>query len=394
MFLKRVPRVVLMAPLAVVLAACSESITDPVMSGPGGGFQLANVVLENPEVAICKRGGVLDQQYPFTLTATGGSGYRLPLGESFNIWSTVNGCFVMFFPGEGTTTLTLTEPGYMPSMIVLEREGLINRLDTIRGVNTVTFDASLEQNVYVYVYNDVVTPPPPPPPPAGTQGCTPGYWKQSQHFGNWKSPYSPSSSRFNAVFGVNLFTSSTTMLQALGTGGGGRYRLGRHATAALLNAANNSVNYGMTTAQVIAAVRAAVQSGNYDSAADAFEARNEKGCPLGRADLPKDRDKDKGKDKDKDKPKGHDKWDRDNDSKWHRDHDGKWDRDDDDWDNDLDYRWHRDRGDRWDDGRGKWNDRDDFKGYRERDDHRKSNGKGADGKSNGKDRDDGRKGWD
>jgi hypothetical protein len=385
MFFKRVPRVVLMAPLAVMLAACSESITDPVVSGPSGGFQLRSVFLPNPEVAICKRGGELEKQYPFTLQATGGTGYTLPLGTAFHAPSTADNCFVMFFPGQGTTTLTLSEvEGYMPSMIVLERVGLINSVDTVRGVSSVTFDASAEQVVYVFVHNDAV-PPPPPPPPTGTQGCTPGYWKQSQHFGSWKSPYSPSSSRFNTVFGVSLFSGSTTMLQALGTGGGGRYRLGRHATAALLNAANNSVNYGMTTAQVIAAVRAAAQTGNYDSAADAFEARNEKGCPLGRADLPKDKDKDKGRDKDK--PRGHDKWDRDNDSRWHRDHDGKWDDHDEvDWDNDSDFRWHRDLGDRWDDNHGKWNDRDD---------DRKSGGRGNDGKPNGKDRDDGRKGgWD
>ena len=128
-------------------------------------------------------------------------------------------------------------------------------------------------------------PPPPPPPPGGTEGCTPGYWKQSQHFGNWVGyvPTGANASRYNTVFGVNLFSANTTLLAALGKGGGGAYRLGRHSSAALLNASNSSVDYGMTTAQVIAAVQAAVASGNYDAASDQFERFNERGCDLGRA---------------------------------------------------------------------------------------------------------------
>jgi hypothetical protein len=122
-------------------------------------------------------------------------------------------------------------------------------------------------------------------PPPSTQGCTPGYWKQTQHFGNWAGyvPTGPSASRYQAVFGVSLFPSSRTLLDALRAGGGGAARLGRHSTAALLNAANGSVDYGMTPAQVIAAVQAAASSGDYGPAADMFEAYNERTCPLGRA---------------------------------------------------------------------------------------------------------------
>ena len=125
----------------------------------------------------------------------------------------------------------------------------------------------------------------PPPPPPSSEGCTPGYWKQRHHFGNWVGyvPTGPSASRYNAVFGVSLFGASTTLLDALGQGGGGKYRLGRHSSAALLNAAHSGVAYGMTPAQVIAAVQQAVASGNYDAAADRFERLNERGCPLGRA---------------------------------------------------------------------------------------------------------------
>lgn len=123
----------------------------------------------------------------------------------------------------------------------------------------------------------------------GTGGCTPGYWKQKQHFGSWIGyiPTGTTASKYNDVFGVDLFDDSVTLLQALSTGGGGIYRFGRHSTAALLNAANSGVDYGMSVAGVIAAVQAAVASGDLhliDNLADEFEERNERNCSLGRAD--------------------------------------------------------------------------------------------------------------
>jgi hypothetical protein len=120
----------------------------------------------------------------------------------------------------------------------------------------------------------------------GFQGCTPGYWKQKQHFGSWIGyiPTGPTASKYNTVFGVTLFSANTTLLDALGQGGGGANRFGRHSTAALLNTANSGVAYGMTTAQVIAAVQAAVASGNLDAQSDIFEKLNERRCPLGRSE--------------------------------------------------------------------------------------------------------------
>lgn len=121
----------------------------------------------------------------------------------------------------------------------------------------------------------------PPPPPVGREGCTPGYWKQDQHFDSWKV-YSQGAD-FDATFGVNFFTPNLTLLQALENGGGGLDALGRHAVAALLNAAAGSgVGYPYTTAQVIAIVRG---TGSYSALS--VEARknlladaNELGCPL------------------------------------------------------------------------------------------------------------------
>jgi hypothetical protein len=115
-----------------------------------------------------------------------------------------------------------------------------------------------------------------PPPPSGGQGCTPGYWKQSQHFDSWVT-YTPTMS-FNQVFGVGP---NITLLQALQARGGGADALSRHATAALLNTATSGVSYKYTTAQVIQLVRDAYSNATtYEAAKDLLAGENERGCPL------------------------------------------------------------------------------------------------------------------
>jgi prealbumin domain-containing protein len=94
----------------------------------------------------------------------------------------------------------------------------------------------------------------------GGQGLTPGYWKQSQHFFAWAG-YTQSAS-FDSVFGVTAFPSSATLLQVLGTGGGGVDALGRQAVAALLNATSPTINYPLYSWQVIKLVHDAIVSGN------------------------------------------------------------------------------------------------------------------------------------
>jgi hypothetical protein len=120
---------------------------------------------------------------------------------------------------------------------------------------------------------------PPPPPSGGSKGCTPGYWKQSQHFGSWKG-YSPSQ-KFSTVF-ENAFP-GMTLLQVLQQGGGGLDALGRHTVAALLNA-SSGIDFGLTTAQVIQKFNDVYPGGDYEALKNEFAALNERGCPLGRDD--------------------------------------------------------------------------------------------------------------
>ncbi len=113
----------------------------------------------------------------------------------------------------------------------------------------------------------------------GGQGCTPGYWKQKQHFDSWMvyKPTNPGASRYDAVFGVPY---AKTLLEALGTGGGGEKALGRHASAALLNAVNPNVSYRYTVAEVIQVVQNAYETGQFEAAHQLLAAENESGCPL------------------------------------------------------------------------------------------------------------------
>ena len=78
----------------------------------------------------------------------------------------------------------------------------------------------------------------------GGEGCTPGYWKQKQHFDSWADPYDPTD-LFSDHF-ENAFP-GMTLLEVLGNGGGGLNALGRHTVAALLNSANSGVSFKRST---------------------------------------------------------------------------------------------------------------------------------------------------
>jgi hypothetical protein len=111
-------------------------------------------------------------------------------------------------------------------------------------------------------------------------GCTPGYWRQEQHFDSWApTGYEPSDD-FETVFGVDASFTPDTLLDAVWLGGGGEFALARHAVAALLNAAHPTVNYAYSVAEVIAGVQAAYTSGNFGPFKDALDAANNAGCPL------------------------------------------------------------------------------------------------------------------
>lgn len=113
------------------------------------------------------------------------------------------------------------------------------------------------------------------------QGCTPGYWKQPQHFDSWEATgYSPYDN-FDTVFGVDAFYPDVTLLEALNLKGGGLNALARQAVASLLNAASPDVNF-WSKELVIQYVQTAIGFGEeaYEIVKNLAESYNELGCPL------------------------------------------------------------------------------------------------------------------
>lgn len=148
-------------------------------------------------------------------------------------------------------------------------------------------DVSPARGATIYINNDLakrvtfVNDYTPPPPPPGNNGCTPGYWKQSQHFDSWPAGYTTGMSLNSALGlpGTTLWSNSVTLLQALGLNGGGTSALARHAAAALLNAASGF--YPMSVADVQAAVLVAYNNaGSIETQKNLFAGNNELGCTL------------------------------------------------------------------------------------------------------------------
>lgn len=116
----------------------------------------------------------------------------------------------------------------------------------------------------------------------GNQGCTPGYWKN--HTDAWIG-YTPTT-LVSAVFSNAGPYAGDTLLQALHLKGGpgvdgAEQILLRAAVSALLN--STSVNYPLTTAEVITMTDNALATGDRAtilSVAAELDALNNLGCPL------------------------------------------------------------------------------------------------------------------
>lgn len=80
----------------------------------------------------------------------------------------------------------------------------------------------------------------------GNQGCTPGYWKQPQHFDSYPAGITPDT-QLDVLLGFEIPDYETlTVLQALELKGGGANQLIRQGTAGLLNVASTEVDYAMS----------------------------------------------------------------------------------------------------------------------------------------------------
>ena len=130
----------------------------------------------------------------------------------------------------------------------------------------------------------------------GGEGCTPGYWRQDQHFGNWPvDPYTATvADDFLPDYCEDYDTDlqgpesgsvcGLTLLEAVQLRGGGVNALMRHAVAAWLNA-GSTVDFYYAQSEVVDMTESALMSGMYTPTKNGFEEANEAGCPLGRAEL-------------------------------------------------------------------------------------------------------------
>jgi len=118
-------------------------------------------------------------------------------------------------------------------------------------------------------------------PDFGDEGCKPRFWSRSQNFVLWPAPFTPDT-LFSSVF-EDAFPGQS-LLQVLNNEGFGLNALGRHAVAALLNAASSDVAYDRTLQHVITMFNGVYTGEKHDPKYRAlrkvFKALNTMGCPL------------------------------------------------------------------------------------------------------------------
>lgn len=280
-----------------VAAACSpEGVSDQTLFGP----EIAPAVVEGPlalQVRLCKISNdneFVGESFDFTVSASPGGEYveqAEPTIEAGD--NTLEGapCEVVWsrpetsFDDESMITITeLLPTGYALETIAVSRVGGDIVIDDPTEPS-LTFAPLGGATVY---FKQVRTDdPPPPPPPSGDEGCTPGYWKVSQHHDSWEPTGYTTGQTVGSVFANASPYAGTTLVDALGFGGGpgingAKKILLRAAVAALLNASHPDVAYPRSAADVIADVSAAL-AGSRDTMlalASELDEDNNLGCPL------------------------------------------------------------------------------------------------------------------
>lgn len=258
-----------------LVAACSEPGAPVSPSPVGGGPTAVTRTAEIGSFEICKDYvGTPGPTVTFNIAVdTGGNGTI----DSNIVVNLSNGQCQEFFPAVIPTVYNVVEQvpaGYTASWVRTTRTQAVTTTEPSVSGNTAVGTASGDRGQLIAFTNTQVQ-----QPPGGGEGCTPGYWKQDQHFDSWTAPFTPST-LFSAVF-ENAFP-GMTLLQVLEQGGGGLDALGRHTVAALLNAASPNVDFDLTTAQVISMFNATFPGTKaaYETRTDQFAALNELGCPL------------------------------------------------------------------------------------------------------------------
>lgn len=300
-------RAAALALVGVAFAACSDGATDS-LAGPEAATTTFNLEAPIP-VTVCKvwtdAQAAGDYEFTWALTDGGGSpagdgGFTLTAGDGVNGANAIAGCadenasalpinvpngYTLAVTELGAGVTTFLDPALPASVTPFEAGCLLNESEATiisTGTASLTNDAGCTNSEgYLLAFKNIDR----DDPPEGGEGCTPGYWRQPHHYGNWTAPYTPDT-EFHSVFDGAEF-GDDTLGEAIAYNGGGLNALARHAVAALLNAAHPDIDYGYATpADVIAAYNAA-RTGDratLNAQKDEFDEFNNAGCELGRAE--------------------------------------------------------------------------------------------------------------
>jgi len=198
------------------------------------------------------------------------------------------------WPGSTTAQVTINEVNIPANRVVdsirVVKNGVF--LPTLFLVNSVTVETTYNDVIIVKFYHSEVDAPPPPPP---GKGCTPGYWKQSQHFDSWVPTGLNPTDLVSTVFSNgSLYTlngkqmGNYKLVEALAFKGGNGLTgaaqiLLRAGVAAELNAKYPGMGYPWTAAAVVTAVNSALASadrGTMILLASRMDELNNLGCIL------------------------------------------------------------------------------------------------------------------
>lgn len=273
---------------AGALAACSDSgPTAPKSSSPGFAVTGGDIVAAH--VKVCVDDASPAGTYTFDRSAsptTEGTfsvsdGFSVAVGACVDIWSDD----AATTPTDPTTDVTVTSAS-MPANTEISDITVNSPFPSTIGSDYATTTANaFHGSVIIFTFA--------PTPPPGDEGCTPGYWKQSQHFDSWPAAYAPTD-LFSSVFTVpggfafqnpesGTDPNTLTLVGALGLNGGGANSVARSGTAALLNAESGDVAYPYTVSEVIDMVNG-VLDGSYSASTinDQLDGANNGlgGCPL------------------------------------------------------------------------------------------------------------------
>ena len=183
--------------------------------------------------------------------------------------------------GTQVQRVTVTEQvlaGYGASYVLTETVGPVTTVGPQTPGNSASGDMiSNPDNGFIveFINTEIVT--------GGGEGCTPGYWKQSQHFDSYPAGFDPMTPFIGSTTGFSYDpslkkpesgnASDLSLLGALTLRGGQQNALIRHAAAGILNANSSGVSYDLSLAEV-------QNLYNVDLDKGALERANQQGCPL------------------------------------------------------------------------------------------------------------------